>query len=173
SHYGFEPYRGHFVIMHRCAVDLAKKLGANLEVVELAAWIHDIGSIIQGRENHHQASVEIAEKKLRELDYPEKKIEEVKHCIFAHRSSEDIPKETIEAKIISDADAISNFGNIVGILKAALVYENQNQFEARKSTLEKLQRKWKKLELEESRRLIKPKYEAAVLLLSDDGQTEL
>jgi hypothetical protein len=60
---------------------------------------------------------------------------------------------------------MSNFDNIAGILKAALVYEGLNQKEAAESTLKKLKNKYEQLHFDRSREIIKPKYEAAMLLL--------
>src|SRR3989338_1011174 len=73
--FGYEIYGAHFVPMVENAKKLAEKLNAEVEVVVIAAWLHDIGSIIYGRENHHITGAKIAEEKLRELKYPEEKIE--------------------------------------------------------------------------------------------------
>ncbi len=164
--YGYEPYEFHLVPMHDYAKRLAERLDADVEVVELAAWLHDIGSIINGRKDHHITGAEIAGKKLKELDYSEGKIEKVKHCILNHRGSQENNGNSMEAKIISDADTLSNFDNIPGIFKAAFVYEEITQGEARVSVREKLEKKWNKLYFQKSKELIKPKYEAAMLLLS-------
>ena len=165
AHYGYEPYPNHLVPMRDYAVQLAKRLGADAEIVELATWLHDIGSIMNGREDHHIIGAKITEKKLKELGYPQDRIEKVKHCILSHRASQKIKPETVEAQIISDADAISNFDNIPGIFMAAFIYENQSQQEAKASVRQKLERKWERLVLKESRDLIKPRYEAIKLLL--------
>ena len=163
--YGYDPYKFHLIPMCVHAKKLAREFGADVEIVELASWLHDIGSIIYGRENHHSTGAEIAERKLKKLNYPLDKIRKIKHCILSHRSSNGIKAKTLEAKIISDSDAISNFDNIAGIFKAAFVYEKQNEGEAKESTREKLQRKWNKLYFEESKNLIREKYEAVMLLL--------
>jgi len=169
SKYGLEPFECHFVPVVKYSKILGEKLNADIEILELAAWLHDIGSIIYGRENHHITSCEIAEKKLSELNYPIEKIERIKHCIFAHRGSQDIKRESIEAQIIADADSMSHFDNIVGPLKAALVYEGLNQAEAVNSVKNKLTRSYNKLS-EEARQIIKPKYDAAIILFGgEDG----
>jgi len=167
SNYGYEPFPNHFVPMVDYAQELAEELGADRKIVTIAAWLHDIGSIKQGREDHHLTGARIAEEKLRELGYPQEKIERVKQCILNHRSSQDNKRETIEEKIIAEADAMSNFDNIAGIFKAALVYEDKTQQEAQKSVKNKLERKWNQLHFERSKEIIEPKYEAAMLLLSD------
>ena len=165
SKYGYEPFPYHFVAVVRYAKVLAKKQGGNIEVVLLSAWLHDIGSIIHGRQDHHLTGAKIARKKLESLDYPKEKIELIAKCILNHRGSQNNARKTIEEKIIADADALSNFDNLSGIFKAAFVYENLEQGKAQKSVLQKFENKWKKLHFESSREIIRPKYEAIRLLL--------
>lgn len=168
--WGEEFYSLHLVGVNKYSKLLAEKLGADMEVVELAAWLHDIGSIIYGRKDHHLTGARIAGEKLRELGYPEEKIIWVQQCILAHRGSENIVPETIEAKIIADADALSTFDYIHGPFLAAFVYEKLNQLQARKSVRQKYINSWNKLSFSESKEIIKPKYEAVMLLLRDIGE---
>ena len=135
------------------------------EVILIATWLHDIGSIVYGRKDHHLTGVKIAEEKLQELQYPAKKIALVKKCILNHRGSQQNKRESIEEQIIAEADVMSNFDNIAGIFKAALVYENKTQGEAKDSVRQKLERKWRQLRFKNSKKLIEPKYQAAMLLL--------
>jgi len=165
SKYGREPFEFHFVPVAKYAEELAKELGADKEIVLLAAWLHDIGSIIDGREEHHISGAKIAEEKLKELGYPLKRIELVKNCIFNHRGSRQDKRESPEEKILAEADAISTFDAIPGLFKAAFVYEGKTQDEARKSVRQKLENKWKQLHLEKSKRIVRLKFEAAMLLL--------
>ena len=163
SKYGYEHYEFHFVLVHKYAKQLAEELNADVEIVELSAWLHDIGSIICGRKNHHITGVKIAEEKLNELNYPKEKIENVKHCILSHRGSQNIKRESVEAQILGDADAMTHFDTIEGIFRAAFSFENQNQSEGKKSTWNKLNNSWNKLS-DSAKEIIKPKYEAAKLL---------
>jgi uncharacterized protein len=164
SKYGFEPFENHFEPMVKWAEKLADKLGGDKEVILIASWLHDIGSIIEGRKDHHLTGAKIARKKLVELDYPEEKIKLVEKCILHHRGSRDDERKTLEEKIVAEADIVSNFDNIVGIVKTALVYENKTEKEAKQEVLDKLERKWKQIHFEESRNLIKPRLEAVRLL---------
>ena len=166
SRYGYEPYQFHFIAMVRYAEELADELGADKELVSIAGWLHDLGSIIEGRDNHHISGAKIAEKKLRELNYPTDKIEKVKKCILNHRGSQGSQRDSLEEKIIAEADVLSNFENIGGLFKAAYEFENLNQAEAQKSVKRKLQNKYNQLHFEKSKEIIKPKYDAAMLLLS-------
>jgi len=165
SKYGYEPFSFHFIPMVNYAEKLADELGGDKEVISLAAWLHDIGSIIHGREDHHITGAKIAGEKLKELQYPTEKIKLVKKCILNHRGSGQKERNSIEEQIIAEADAMSNFDNISGVFKAAFVYENKNQGEARDSVRQKLERKWKQLHFDNSKKIIKPKFEAAMLLL--------
>ena len=164
SKYGYEPFPFHLVPMVNYAKALAKELKADEEIVVLAAWLHDIGSIIHGRENHHVTGATIAEKKLKKLGYPSERIDQVKKCILNHRGSGKSKRNTIEEQIISDADALSNFDNVPGIFKAAFIYENKDQGEAKNSAREKLERKWQQLHFESSKKLVKERYKAVQIL---------
>ena len=164
SKYDYEAYTNHFVPTHKYTKILAKRLKADIEIIELAAWLHDIGSIIYGRENHHITGAQIAEEKLREFGYPKEKIEKVKKCILNHRGSIDNKRESTEEQIIADADAMNDFEHIEGLFRAALVNENLSQEQARKSIKQKLINSWNKLS-DSGKRIIKSKYKAAMLLL--------
>ncbi len=163
SKYGYEPFIFHFTPVRNYSVQLALKLKANLEIVEISAWLHDIGSIVYGRGDHHLTGARIAERKLTELNYPREKIEKIKECILNHRGSVAGKRNSLESQIIADADAMANFDNIPGIFKAALVYERLDQGQARKAVLKKLINSYNKLS-KEAKKIIKPKYGAAMLL---------
>jgi uncharacterized protein len=165
SKYGYEPFIFHFKPMVSYAKKLANELNADKEIVEIAGWLHDIGSLVHGRKDHHITSAKIAEEKLKELNYPEDRIKRVKQCILNHRGSQKKQRNSIEEKIIAEADAMSNFDNLPGIFKAAFIYENKTQDEAKISVREKLERKWQQLHFENSKKIIKPKFEAVMILL--------
>lgn len=166
SKYGYGPYLNHFKPTADYAQKLADKLGGDEEVILIAAWLHDIGSIIKGRKDHHITGTVIAEEKLKEFNYPQDKIDLVKACILNHRGSQKNDRKTIEEKIIADADAMSNFDNLAGIFEAALVYEEKTQNEAKRSAKRKLQNKWNQLHFDYSKKVIRPKYKAAMILLN-------
>ena len=165
SKYGYEPFPYHFVPMVKRAEKLSEQLGGDKEVILIASWLHDIGSIAHGRKDHHITGAKIAEEKLKEFGYSTRKTELIKKCILNHRGSKQNERKTIEEKIIAEADTLSNFDNVAGVFKAAYIYENLTQGEARKSVMEKFKRKWQQLHFENSKKIIKPKYEAILLLL--------
>jgi len=61
---------------------------------------------------------------------------------------------------------MSNFDNIPGIFKAAFVYENLDQGKAKEALLIKLENKWRQLHFEDSKKIIKPKFEALKILFN-------
>lgn len=166
SKYGYEPFPYHFTSVAEYAGRLADELGGDREVILIAAWLHDIGSIVRGREDHHETGAEIAREKLSELGYPEEGIALVEKCIRNHRGSVPSERMSLEEQIVAEADVLSNFDNIAGIFKAAFIYEGLDQGEAKEAVRRKFENKWNQLRFEISKRMAKPKYEAAMILLS-------
>lgn len=166
SKYGYEPFTNHFIPVVKYAKKMADELGADKEIVNISAWFHDIGSIMCGRENHHITSTKIAEEKLKEFGYPQDKIEKIKECIISHRGSQKIKPKSLEAQILIEADTLSAFDDINDLFQCAFVYEKLSSDEAKKSVRQKLKNKWEQLKFKSSKEIIKPKYDAAMLLLN-------
>lgn len=166
SLYGYEPFTEHFAPVVEFGKKLAEEMKADIEIVEIAGWLHDIGSIMIGRTDHHITSSKIAGEKLKEFSYPEDRIKLVVDCILTHRGSQKIKPKTVEGQILVEADTMSAFMNIIGLFQCALTYEKLSRKEATASVKNKLQNKWEQLEFEKSKEMIKPYYEAAMLLLS-------
>ncbi|OIO40709.1 hypothetical protein CO154_00925 [Candidatus Pacearchaeota archaeon CG_4_9_14_3_um_filter_31_7] len=169
SKYGYRAFIYHVLPVRNYALTLGKKLieegkKVDMEIVELAAWLHDIGSVMHRRKDHHITGARITGEKLAELNYPAEKIKKVQHCIFSHRGSQKIKRETIEAQIIADADSMSHFDDIPGLFISTFIYEKLSEGESRKSVVNKLENSWKKIS-PKARKIVKQKYEAAMLLL--------
>lgn len=145
---------------------LAKKFGADEEIVTIAAWLHDIASITDYNlyKMHHIYGANIAEDILEKFHYEKEKIGKVKECILNHRGSIHNVKLTIEEKCVADADAISHFDNIPDLLYLAYVGKKMNLEEGKKFVAEKLDRSYHKLS-EESKEFYKEKYNNAISLL--------
>lgn len=77
------------------------------EMLEIAAWFHDVG-YINGGEKHEERGAVIVEKFLKENDYPQEKTEKVKQFILATELTR--TPETHLEKVMRDADC-SHFGN--------------------------------------------------------------
>ncbi|MFH1822405.1 MAG: HD domain-containing protein [Patescibacteria group bacterium] len=97
------------VVKHSLA--LGRKLNADLEVLELAALLHDYAALVEnGRlyNKHHLYGTKIAGEILGKFNYPETKIKHIKECIVSHRGSVKLNKKSIEAKILASVDAMSH-----------------------------------------------------------------
>ncbi len=90
--------RTHTQAVAQIAVILAKKLNLNVETVEMSAWVHDIGYIVE-KKNHALHSVELLEKEGFEI------APIVRDCILNHGT--DGKPESKEAKVLQMADKLS------------------------------------------------------------------
>lgn len=128
----------HFERVTKIAKRLAVKENADLYVVLPAAWLHDLVVVPKNSEYRSKASQMSADKAieyLKSIDYPAKYFSNIEHCIVAHSHSAGIQAETIEAKIVQDADRLDAIGAIglarcfitAGILKRPL-YSIQDPF---------------------------------------------
>lgn len=105
------------------AVKFAKLENANLEIILPAVWLHDCVTVAKDSELRSQASqlsAKQAEKLLLGWNYPTQHIQAIKHAIAAHSYSAKITPETLEAKIIQDADRIDSIGAI-GVARMMMV----------------------------------------------------
>lgn len=94
---------------------IGKEEGADLEVLALAALLHDIARPLESAgkvEDHAKEGARIARRYLKSLGYSEEKIESIAHAIEAHRFSRGPEPRTLEAKILSDADKLDAIGAI-------------------------------------------------------------
>lgn len=105
------------------ALHIAKIEGANLEIVELAAILHDIAREKEdetgegGEVCHAVEGARMAEQILEKHGYTENIIKPVADCIRTHRFRDKQEPQTLEAKVLYDADKLDALGAI-GITRA-------------------------------------------------------
>lgn len=95
--------------------------GADMEVLLLAAYLHDIGRAAQdgsaGALCHAELGREMAVPILEPLDISQEQKENVLHCIGSHRfRGKELPR-TLEARVLFDADKLDSIG-AVGVARA-------------------------------------------------------
>lgn len=112
----------HTVRVERLCLHIGEVEKANLFVLSAAAYLHDIGrkaeEVSRGRLDHAVYGAEIAQPILEAyptIPGPDK--ENILHCIRTHRFRKNNQPETIEAKVLYDADKIDAIG-AVGIGRA-------------------------------------------------------
>ena len=94
--------------------------GANMEILRPAVLLHDIGRPEELRDGRCHAQVG-AQKARRILSsWPTSTVDAIAHAIAAHRYRDDLAPETLEAKVLFDADKLDCIGAI-GVARAYLV----------------------------------------------------
>lgn len=89
---------------------LAALTGADTDVVEAAAWLHDVCKWTHG-ETHADAGAAFARAFLPTTDFPPEKIEAVAAAIEAHQGLYlDQPLEGLETQVLWDADKLAKIG---------------------------------------------------------------
>jgi uncharacterized protein len=106
----------HVLRVYHTAMKLGKEEGADLEILQAAALLHDSRGAEPGgagRADHHLASALFAGEVLKDEGWPPVRIKAVQHAIRAHRyrGNEDLP-ETIEARVLFDSDKLDVIGAI-------------------------------------------------------------
>lgn len=95
----------------KLALELGRELSADLEVVEAAAWLHDIRKL---EADHAKAGAGAAAAILAVSDFPAAKISQVVQAIHQHeglvRDEGAPPLQPLEAAILWDADKLSKIG---------------------------------------------------------------
>lgn len=134
--------RSHVERVLRMAKEIGRKESANLEIIELAAILHDIFENREAHSNIGEFRHEIegskeARKILTNLGTANSTIDAVCHCIESHRKrSGRIEPETIEAKCLFDADKLDCIGAI-GIVRSAFVsFDHGQEFYREEEDLE-------------------------------------
>lgn len=100
----------HIRAVVRLALRLAELTGADAEIVEAAAWLHDVCK--KGRDDDHgQDGAAAAREILAGTDFPVVKIEAVADAISKHVGliSQE-PMAPLEAEVLWDADKLSKMG---------------------------------------------------------------
>jgi len=111
----------------RRVCNLCERIGpaenADMTVLRIAALLHDIGRADQDRVNgrvcHARKGAELAGPVLRNLPLSADQKANVRHCVRAHRFRGDQRPETLEARVLFDADKMDAIG-AVGVARAYL-----------------------------------------------------
>ena len=92
------------------ALKLAKKTKADKEIVEAAAWLHDIKKFEDGPK-HAKLGAKFALEFLPKTDFPAEKIDAVAAAISVHAGLwRDKPLKNLESQVLWDADKLTKIG---------------------------------------------------------------
>lgn len=106
----------HVLRVVNMAEKIARSEGANVEIVRTAALLHDIG-LDQGRAGHETSAANRARDILRAEGYDDEFCAAVAHAIEAHRFRSGPAPQTLEARVLFDADKLDSIGAI-GVARA-------------------------------------------------------
>ncbi len=104
----------HVLRVTALAERIAQAEGADRQIVRTAALLHDVAESAD-RETHHLLGAQRARELL--AAQPPEFVAAVAHAIEAHRFRHDPQPQTLEAKVLSDADKLDSIGAI-GIARA-------------------------------------------------------
>ena len=145
---------------------LASQLNADSEIVELAAWLHDIKKIKKEKGNHHVKGAEEAREVLFKFGYDNDKTEQVVHCILTHSSDKKYIPETIEAKILVSVDAYAVIDDFVSF--CSVPYRKGLSIpEAKEWSRSRYKSTWNKICIDDVREMSRKKYEMIMFLLGE------
>ena len=120
SSHGWEHVRR---VIHAAEKIAEKENGANLFIVKTAAILHDIARLEQDKNNgkicHAELGSTTAYKFLLDNGLDEARADHIAQCILTHRFRNKNKPESLEAKILFDADKLDSIG-AVGIGRAFL-----------------------------------------------------
>lgn len=164
--YGIGAFDHHIEIVYKLCKKYASEYGADIEIVSLAALLHDVASVtdVNYTEDHHIIGANIAEELLKGENYPNEKIEHIKKCILNHRGSKLKEKITNEEVCIADCDAMAHFYSIPSLF--SMVYKEKKLMidDGSKFIIEKLKRSYNKMS-SRGKKLVEEQYNAAMKIL--------
>ena len=108
---------GHALRVRRLASMIAREVGADVEVVEAAALLHDLARALGCEENHAERSASMAAPLLVEAGMPPDKAARVVEVIRGHRYSSGSKPRSLEEAVLRDADMLDAMGAI-GVMRA-------------------------------------------------------
>ncbi len=167
-------FKYHISAVVKNAMLLADRLGADKDVVEMAAYLHDMALSLDREDlnefvkknEHHILGAEQSREFLKDLGYDDEFIEKVVYCILTHRGRAKPDPETLEAEIIACADAMAHFDTFLDLFPL-FIKTNNGSFEKAVIEIEKkMERNWeRKLTLPEAKEIVKDKHEAITILI--------
>jgi uncharacterized protein len=113
----------HTMRVYKLSKHIGGAEGADMDVLLVAAYLHDIGRCFQdasfGSVCHAEKGAQMAWPIVKDLPLTESQKENIMHCIKSHRFRGNDAPMTFEAKVLFDADKLDSIG-AVGVARAFL-----------------------------------------------------
>ena len=165
----YNIYREHIQYVYKYVVLLSKDKNVDKEVLELSALLHDISmtDITLDRSRHNEFGADIAERLLRENDYPEDKVQLVKKCILNHSKRRSDYRTTEEEQILVDADGLSHFDAIEKLYSLPRMVMGLNEEDSVRFVQDKLTGDYNELS-DDLKSMVKEKYDRVMAAKCSD-----
>ncbi|MDD5071510.1 MAG: HD domain-containing protein [Patescibacteria group bacterium] len=167
NNFSYTAWQYHILPVVKHSLVLGRKLKADLEVLELAAYLHDYAGILDYKlyKNHHLHGARLAGKILAKLNFPRERIKKVQECIISHRGSVRLEHKSKEAKILASADAMSHFTELADMFYLTFGIHGYKTLEGARWLKAKLERSWAKI-MPEGRKIVRADYETAKKIIN-------
>jgi HD superfamily phosphodiesterase len=152
----------HIAVVEKIALKILETQSqANRDIVLLSVWFHDLGRVYGHDKDHDSWGAKFAKKYLSDKSFDQEIVDGVYHTCLSHRVTAVNP-ESIEAKILATADAMSHFENGFHLRIFNTWSKKMSDYQETKNKLmKKIERDYhQKIFFEESRQVVKPMYEA-------------
>ena len=119
----------HIMRVYKNAKLIGRREGSNMEILLTAVLLHDLVVHPKGSNKSFKSSDEsadLAENILLSYGYPQDQINHISSCIRAHSYSKRFVPESLEGRILQDADRLDALGAI-GIARTFSVGGSQNR----------------------------------------------
>jgi uncharacterized protein len=119
----------HIMRVYRNAEMIGQYEGTNMEILLPAVLLHDLVVYPKGSAKSSKSSDEsadLAENILQSYGYPQDQINQICYCIRAHSYSKRLIPESLEGRILQDADRLDALGAI-GIARIFSVSGSENR----------------------------------------------
>ncbi|MDO8594418.1 MAG: HD domain-containing protein [bacterium] len=103
----------HLIRMVAISTWLAGKTGADVRIVEAAAFLHD-SALPTGNDYDYEKNKKVVKKLLKNITLSKSDLDRIAECVASHEGT--VMPKTLEAKIIHDADVIEKSG-MLGVIR--------------------------------------------------------
>lgn len=158
-------YDGHLARVARYGLELADALAADREIVELAAWLHDISAVLDFATlpAHAAASADRAAAMLAAHGYPDARVAAVADAVRRHTRPLQVSEGTPEEVALSNADAMAQIAAPDYWLYFAFRIRNLGYAEGRSWYEALVRRNWEAI-VPQARAILEPRYQEVVRL---------
>lgn len=155
-------FEEHLSVVARYAGCLAQRLGADAQIVELAAWLHDLAAVrdMAALPDHARLSAALAGELLPAYGFDGAVIDSVARAIGSHALPLALGSGTLEEVCLSQADAIAQIVRPAYWLYFAFTVRKCEFDEGRQWLLRLVEGRWNAL-IEPARELVGTRYSTA------------